>query len=433
MTSRLPAYIAVAAAVAALAGNASPICAQEAGADAAPIEAATREYFDGLRQARNQLVSVQDHAGALEPARILAQEAGTSTDSDSLADRIMYAVVLAELDRFDDAELELLNVIESVESSDGVNAERLIAPLRMLGRAYIRMRMFPEAVTALTEARAVSRRTAGLFNVEHQITVIDDLTDAQLGLGDTEAAHELQLERLEVAQRQFGDDDPQVIPYHYHLASYYEDSRMRQSARAQYENALAIAEAQGDTEEMLNALANVVRQDLQSAQSDSSTVRLAEFVGSLPAQHVTQGLAFANAVLGDAALIDEDADAAADYYARSWALFAATGEIDPAVYFSDPAIIRFIAPLTSADFGTMRLPIGWGEIALEFDVDADGRVSNIGEVRSEPGPFMDDAYVERLEDAWFRPALVEGKPVDAAGVVFTHYFRFYYDPDKQED
>jgi tetratricopeptide (TPR) repeat protein len=396
-------------------------------------QAATLGYMNSLRAARNQLMSVSDYEAALEPAQILAQEAQEAGESDAFADRVMFAIVLAELDRLEEAELELLDVVESVEASDGRNAASVITPLRMLGRTYMRMQMFPEAVAALTEARSVSRRSAGLFNVEHQIEVIDDLTTAQLGLGDTQAARDLQLERLEVAQRQFGTDDVQVIPYHYHLADYYESSRMRRAAREQYREALTIAQERGDTEQILISMSNIVRQDLQTAASDTNTENLAELVLSLPTDFYSDGLALANAVLGDAALIDEDDSLAATYYARSWDLFEATGEVDPAVYFADPAVIRFIAPLSAADFATLSLPVGWGTIALEFDVDAQGRVSEITGTTSEPSGVMDDAYVERIEDAWFRPALVAGEPVAATGVVFTHYFRFYYDPEQGDD
>ena len=394
---------------------------------------ATLDYMNNLRSARNQLMSVSDYEAALEPAQILAKEATGTDDEAALSDRIMFAIVLAELDRPEEAELELLDVVDSVEASDGRNAESVITPLRMLGRTYLRMQMYPEALTALTQARSVSRRSAGLFNVEHQIEVIDDLTNVHLGMGDTGTARDMQLERLEVAQRQFGPDDPQVIPYHYHLADYYESSRMRSSAREQYQEALSIAEQRGDTEQVLISLSNIVRQDLQTGGGDSNTERLAEFVLALPTDFSSNGLAIANAILGDAALIDEDNELAAAYYARSWDLFAAIEEVDPAIYFSDPAVIRLIAPLSSVDFATMSLPIGWGTIALEFDVDSNGRVSEITGTSSEPSDVMDDAYVERLQSAWFRPALIAGKPVDATGVVFTHYFRFYYDPDHEED
>jgi tetratricopeptide (TPR) repeat protein len=396
--------------------------------------AATERYLESLRRARDGLISSGDFEAALEPAQIVVGEREAAEASAAATDRIMLAIILAELDRHDEAETELLDVVDALQNDEGMNSDTLIMPLRLLGRTYIRARLFPEAVTALTQARDVSRRSAGLFNVETQIDVLDDLTNAQLGLGDTVAARDLQLERLETAQRQFGFEDPQVIPYHYHLAEYLESSRLRQSAREQYETALEIAELHADTEQILAALSNIVRQDLQLGSRARSTLeRLQELVTTPQAEGYTDARGIAHAVLGDAALIDEEESAALTHYAQAWQLFEAADEIDPATYFQDPAPIRLIPPLSAVDVGARSLPYAWGTIALMFDVGRNGRVEAITDVSSEPAELMEEAYVERLNEAWFRPALVAGEPTDATDIVFTHYFRFYFDPEISED
>ena len=63
----------------------------------------------------------------------------------------------------------------------------------------------------------MSQRNLGLFNVE-QAPLIDDITTAYLGIGDTVEARRMQLERLDNAVRRFGADDPRVIPFRYQLA-----------------------------------------------------------------------------------------------------------------------------------------------------------------------------------------------------------------------
>ncbi len=408
-----------------------PAAAQEPGADEDTVLRIS--YVDGLRRARDSLMSASDFEAALEPAQIVIREL-QEADEDATADRVMLAIILAELERFDDAEIEFLDLVEVLQDEEGLWSETLITPLHLLGRSYIRARRFPEAVTVLTQARDVSRRSEGLFNVETQIGVIDDLTNAQLGLGDTVAARELQLERLETAQRQFGVEDPQVIPYHYHLADYYENSRLRQSAREQYEAALEIAELSGDTAQILTALSNVVRQDLQLGISLRSRIEtLQELVTTTQGGGDEAALGIAHAVLGDAALVEEDAERAAAHYAQAWQNLDAAAGADPAVYFQNPVAIRFIPPLTGVDVGARSLPWAWGTIVLEFDVSANGRVEEVTNVQSEPAELIDEAYVERLDAAWFRPALVAAEPTEARGVVLTHYFRFYVDPDSLED
>jgi len=401
-------------------------------AEAAEQAAAELEYRTGLRRARDTLMSVSDFEAALDPAQLVISELQLA-QLDASADRAMLAVILAELGRFDDAETELLEVVELVQSTEGLNSEMLVSPLQLLGRTYISARRYPEAVTALTEARSVSRRSAGLFNVEHQIGVIDDLTTAHLGLNDTVTARDLQRERLEVAQRQFGAQDSQVIPYHNSFAKYLESSRLRQSAREQYALALEIAESHGDAGQVLAALSNVVRQDLHSGRRHTMIERLSELVSSPEAQRYTQQLAAAHAVLGDAALMDEEESAAATHYAQAWELFELGGEIDPATYFRDPVAIRFIPPLTAVDIAERSLDFAWGTIVLEFDVAEDGRVAQINGIGSDPEGVMDEAYVERLKSAWFRPTLVAGEPTEAADVVLTHHFRLYFEVEAPED
>lgn len=390
--------------------------------------AAEADYRQGLRNARDALMVSEDFEAALDPAQLIIREL-EAVNEDASPDRVILAIILAELGSFDEAEIELLNVLDSVEDTDGQFSEALVTPLRFLGRTYMHARRFPEAITALTQARDVSRRTAGLFNVEHQIAVIDDLTTAYLGLRDTVAAHELQQERLTTAQRQFGEDNPEVIPYHNEYAGYLERSRLRQSAREQYETVFEIAEATSDTRQMLAALSNIVRQDLQAGDTRAARKQLAELADTEDAQIHSQELGVAHAVLGDAALVDEEESEADSHYARAWNLLAAAEETDPAEYFADPVAIQLIPPLTIVDVTQRERPYEFGSIEIVFDVADNGRVEQITQIGSQPPELMDEAYVERLLAAWFRPPLVDGERTAATNVMFTHYFRFYIETD----
>jgi tetratricopeptide (TPR) repeat protein len=119
----------------------------------------------------------------------------------------------------------------------------LLSPYRGLGRAYIRAGRYPDAITTLQTARDVSQRNLGLFNVE-QSPLLDDITTAYLGLGDTREAQRFQIERLDYAIKRFGATDQRVIPFRYHLADYYERSRLPTSARDQYTEVLKTQESQ---------------------------------------------------------------------------------------------------------------------------------------------------------------------------------------------
>src|SRR5690606_40150148 len=95
---------------------------------------------------------------------------------------------------FEAAERRYFEAADTIRAAEGEFALGLVEVYRALGRSYIQERRFVEAITALEQAQHVSQRNLGLFNVA-QADLIDDLTTAYLGLGDTATARDLQLER----------------------------------------------------------------------------------------------------------------------------------------------------------------------------------------------------------------------------------------------
>lgn len=394
-------------------------------------EASTSDYIQSLRSARDGLMRAGDYDAALSPAQLVIAELEASGNEDLAADRIMLAAILAELGQFDDAEVLFLDAIANMGEAEGGFSPMLIRPMQLLGRTYIRSRRFPQAITVLGEARHISQRNEGLFNVE-QSTLIDDMTTAYLGAGDTAAARDLQVERLNNAQRRFGAGDPRIVPFHNSLADYYFRSRMHASAREQYAATLEIARSQPDPLAIMAPLRNIASIDMLMGNRREAIDELAALVAAhADADAYERGLSLA--VLGDRAIADEEPRDARALYAEAFAAIAASGRADPNELFADPAIIRFIPPINQVDRGTRNLPYAWGQIALEFSVGADGRVGEITSVGASPEGLMEQAYVERLQQAFFRPQLQDGRPVAAEGVRLTHYFRYYVEEEDASD
>ena len=390
-------------------------------------------YIQSLRSARNALMMAEDFEGALEPAETVVAELGELEHPDLPNDRTVLAILLVELKRYDDAEQQFLDVVDELEAEEGTFSPTLIEPLRLLGRSYIRARMFPEAVAALEQAQHISQRNEGLFNVE-QSGLIDDMTTAYLAMGDTLAARDLQIERLRNAQRRFGASDPRVIPFYEELGSYYANSRLNAKAREQYQAILELQEAQADTDisDVLETLRKIASIDLLLDGRHSTKDRIEEILAeNTDLSPLDSGLALA--FLGDWAIADHKNRDAQDYYAQAYALLRESDEIDADEYFADPALISFSPPLSEVDKGRRRLPYSWGTIVVQFDVSKEGRVEQITAVGSTPPDVMDAAYVDRLEKAFFRPQIVNGQPVATSGMRFTHYFRYYVDPKKSDD
>jgi tetratricopeptide (TPR) repeat protein len=378
-----------------------------------------------LRAARDALAAAADFTAARAPAEQIVTTLDSTAEGPSVDDLLRLARIQSELREFDEAERNYLRAIETLEAADGESSPTLIGPYQALGRSYINARRFPEALGVLAQARDLSRRSDGLFNVA-QSEIIDDITAAHLGVGDTVAARELQLERLDNAVRQFGAGDPKVIPYHDHLGDYLSESRLRVSAREQYAQVLAIQDAHfGSTDpRLLATLRKLVRIDLVLGRDEGARSRLVEVLEQAPDVDVIER-ALSLAVLGDYASVEEDWPLARQYYLQAYASAEQRSRAEADRLFAAPEMVDFIPPLSSVDRGTRSRPYFWGSIELEFDLSAEGRAANVRTVTADPPGVMDQAYVRRIRETHFRPKLTAGELVPTPNLRFRHYFRVY--------
>jgi tetratricopeptide (TPR) repeat protein len=393
--------------------------------------------LQAMRRARDAQIAGREYQTALKPALdLIAAQQQSPHDVTYASDVAALGRIYAELRDIDAAESRYLEAITLIAKAEGELTPTLIDVYRGLGRSYIRGGRYPEAITTLETARNISQRSLGLFNVE-QSPLLDDITTAYLGLGDTTEAQKRQLDRLDNAVRRFGADDPRVIPFRYVLANYYERSRLPESASKQYEEVLkSQATTHGDTDAaLLGPLRQIVKIDLLITQVSKPEHRdqLAMLLERLPdADVVERGLSLA--VLGDWATVANDSAGARGYYSQAWAALAQSTQFDVTSYFSAPSMIDFIAPLNPVDRNTRSRPYAWMQIQLNFNVSPDGLPSNVIIVGlrddQEPTPIQSQ-YNRRLRETHFRPRLVAGNPVLTTNVKSTHYFRYYLDKEKK--
>jgi tetratricopeptide (TPR) repeat protein len=398
-----------------------------AGAGAAAVDGAQDRA--SLRRARDALLGVGDYNAAITPARTLIAAQNADPDANYPKDLAVLARLEAELRDFTTAESDFLKAIDLVVKAEGEFSLSLVDVYRGLGRAYIRAARYPEAITTLETARNVSQRNLGLFNVE-QSPLIDEITTAYLGLGDTIEARRMQQERLDNAIKRFGADDPRVFPYRYQLADYYERSRLPGSARSQYEEVLKTqtAKAGPDDPALLSPLRELVKLDLLTDPGVDSDAhrRLAAVIESQPnIDPVERGLSLAT--LGDWATVNGDVDAARNFYRQSWEALSAKPDFKVTETFEKPTVLDFVAPLNAVDRGQRARAYQWGQVVFRFDVSADGRPLNIEVVGPPPPEPLAGRYLRRVRETHFRPRIVGGEAVATSGVQFTSYYRFYVD------
>lgn len=408
--------------------------AQEVATDA-PLRDLADSSLASLRRGRDAFIGVRDFSAALNPAQAIVDAQREHREPEYPADLAALGLIQGELRDTDKAVTNLLEAIEIVEGSEGEYSPTLVEYYRGLGRTYIRSGQYQKAIVTLEQAQHISQRHFGLFNVE-QSPVLDDITTAHLGLGDTIEARNVQVERLDNAVRRFGAGDPRVIPFRYTLGKYYEQSRLPESAREQYVEVLKAQETrlgEGDAS-LLAPLREVVALDLLVAQTADATQRdrLAALVeGNPDADAIERGLSLA--ALGDWATVAGDAPAARAYYRQSWDALGTEADADAVRHqFATPVMLDFIAPLSPVDRAERRRPYTWAEVVLEFDVSADGLPSGVRVVsRDESTASLQERYSRRLRETHFRPRLVDGEPVATTNVRSTHYVRRYVNKDEE--
>jgi tetratricopeptide (TPR) repeat protein len=380
-------------------------------------------------RARGALIIALTFAAAIaaQEAVVPAPNTATAVEQRLAGENLIAEAALqAELDEFDAAEATYLEGIELLTSADGEFAPLLIDAYRGLASVFAARGDYAEAVTVLEQAQHISHRNFGLFNLD-QTELLEDLSTVYDEAGDTREAQETQREILNVAVRHFGSEQLGVIPYHYGLAEYYDRARMRARAREQYEIVLDILaeDPQAQPGDALKPLRELLRIDTITGENSPARKRLIDVLAANSGVAALER-AEALAALGDAALVDGDAEIGVQYYRDAYLALAAHDSAAADGYFASPRIINFVPPPGPVDFGRRaRRPYAWGSITARFALSPGGRASQIEIVNSDPPGLMDSGYARRLAEAVFRPRIAAGTPVATPRLRYTHTFRYF--------
>jgi tetratricopeptide (TPR) repeat protein len=414
------------------------LCLASAGADEANLEPPTQEPLSpvdvgekvtrgALMDLRDIFVRIGDFTGALGPAQQIVQqtiqEVG-ETDPRLVADLNVLAEIQREIGQYALAQETYLRSIDILENQNNKFPPELVEPYHGLGKNFLATESYAAAMTAFDQARHVSRRNLGLFNIE-QIDILDDQTAALLGLGDVPAAGELQRERIGLAIRAFGESSVEVVPYHYHLADYYASSRMKTRARDEYQRAAdVLSAAAGEyATDLLDPLSAIIALNMGDNDTGVEAVRIRTILDNndnIPAMERAAALTS----LGDWHLVRlNNLEDALSYYR---AAYAAAPDENRDDIFSVPALLDFVPPMIYISQRKARkLRNGVGTISLEFTVNPDGTTSEARVVTVEPPDSVEADYLEGIAAARFRPRFVDGAPVATERTRMNHQFWYF--------
>ena len=357
-------------------------------------------------------------------------------------------------------------VIDRIERRSNRYDLALVAPLLVLGDALAGVGDSEGALGAYDRALHITRIGRGLHHpsqvtaVYRQAALFAERGRALEANGRHEYAYRMLL-------RNYGRDDPALLPGLFKLADWYLSTYNIFSARRLYEHAAAVATKELPPEHpahirALRWLAATYRAERfppyralerrrRSGRSGAgspfayvdATYRsnrkssinrfsrgesaLIEVVTLLQARDDANATDVANAMLelGDWFLLFEKRPRAFTLYRKVWELLEANRGL-LASTFSVPSPLYLPMPKDPPRPAHARLGDARdGVVEFSIDVNAEGLVANVEMLRSEPGNLMDTQVRRAVRHARYRPAFDGKEPRATTDLRVVHNFTYY--------
>ena len=333
---------------------------------------------------------------------------------------------------YEDAEQNFLASVALFRQLGGEFSESVITPLVGLGVTYQSMNLHPQAVTALEEARTVSRRIHGLLG-EQQVDILNHIANSMVSMEMYEDANAQRLAGLRIMERIHGENSLEILPELYRHAMWLRDGYRFDRERDYYGRAMTIIRSLESNDSPLMAqplrqIGNSFRvQKLPEGRGIGSLKRALEILESQPEPDTLQ-IARVLRDMGDWNVAFSKIGPTGDEYRRAWSLLdeIENGEEWQRRWFLEPDYVLREYPSTRglADQGEPgALP---GHVLVTFDVLPSGRTTNIRVLESVPPGLKDDSSARSIARSRFRPRVTDGEPVLAEDI--ARDFTYYYTP-----
>lgn len=351
-----------------------------------------------------------------------------------------------------------VEAIQRAQQNRGGEAE-LVAPLRDLSYALAREGRHLDAIPHLERAVSILRASYGVFDLR-QVELLKQLAASLTAVGRDAEAQDHMFYVVRAAERKYGSPDVRVIPAYCDLGNWFADSGKFKESRMAYQVALNIVEASATNDNV--AAVDPLRDFAASFMRELShpeTVRRARmpptFGGITPilkegvedrrevaaaAEHslmealrILEGSPAASThqlietllQTGDWFQIRKAPAQALPYYQRAWKLIeaepdrasSASGlDVPVRVYYPTPLIASWnsTAPDQSVDLRYVQ---------LEFNVEADGAVSNARIVEHDTMESYAEDILNATRESRFRPRFIDGAPVTTSAVTYRQVLR----------
>lgn len=216
----------------------------------APVISGAIEDPDPRAQADLELTAVwalrdqNKFAQALAMAeRALARVKASSSserDPDPLQARYTRAIVLVDLERYEDAESALLPLVDELAAAYGETDARLQRVLNSLAVMRLQQGRYAEAVPVLQRALAASEKVFG-ENHDMTLTVVSNLGGALRQSGQLDASGPVYKRALDGFVAKFGETHPRAILTRHNHANYLLEAGRAQTSLDEQQRAFALA------------------------------------------------------------------------------------------------------------------------------------------------------------------------------------------------
>lgn len=400
-----------------------------------------------------------------------AMDAGSLDEADMLAKRVVeftirlfgpgsseaaraltnLAIVQHRQGQYDAAQQNFASAIEIIEDTDDRLSKSLLNPLKGLGAAQLESGRPDLAISTFDRAVHVTHVNEGPHNME-QIEVLESIAETNSRLGLYDDAKKAQDRIYSLTTRHFRSEPLSLVQPLMRRAAWQHRVGFFNDERATYRKIIRIIEQfVGKNDVMLIEpliklgqsyyfFDSSVPQPYQAAPVSNGELyfkrahRIAESDENIP--YLT--LVEAKLALADFYLSRTNQGRARGFYAEAWDLLSADelrlddrfALLEQPVLLQHNQIPKYVGKATPDDKASQDDPLLTGTVAATYMVTARGRVAEFAITASTPEEFTDITRIvqRELRARLYRPAHVDGRPVDTPGQEYVHSF-FYRQSD----
>lgn len=356
--------------------------------------------------------------------------------------------------------------LELIEKIEGRYSESLVNPLALLGDAYFKGGDYFTALQNYQRAVHLRRVNSGLHS-EKQIPIVYREAEAYAAIENIEGANNRHEYAYSLLKRLHEDQSLELINGVYRLGNWYSKINNVYAARGMYEYALKILDKHSllTSEEALPAYRGIALgyrlERFPPTYVDATaypTANTAQFdenqnvmlsINNFPAGenalqkiiaiHQKSSATFSfdqeiNAILelADWYLLWDKTSRARILYSHVYTRLSDNKELDSTAFFSTPKLLYFPTPKSKKPPPLQKRGNQLqGQVELGFKVTKGGYVRNLKTLSANPKNPMEFRVRKSMRLARYRPALVDGAPVDYPDGQHQYTFNYFETRDNQ--